>query len=257
METETKICLKCNKEKPLSEFYLNSSSKDGHFNWCIVCATKYREDHKEEKAKYMKTYAQENEEKISEYQKKYRKEHIEARKKKNKEYREAPAKYDLFYEKIKLYEECQRDPKNSELIQVRCKYCGNWFNPSYSQLDSRIKALIGDKRANNLYCSNACKKACSIFGKQKYPRGLEPATSREVQPELRKMVLERDNWTCQKCGKSKEKFSELELHCHHMFPINEDPICSADMDNCETLCKECHQWKHQNIPGCNYPELKC
>ena len=253
----TKICSKCNIEKELDEFYLHSGSPDGHMSWCIECATKYRHNHKEDKAEYMKTYAKENAQHISEYQEKYRELHAKERKEQNKKYRNSPAKYDLFYEKIKLYEECQRDPENPELIQVRCKYCNNWFNPTYSQLDSRLKVMTGTKRANNLYCSGACKKACPIFGKQKYPRGFEQGTSREVQAELRKMVLERDNWTCQKCGKSKEDFPELELHCHHIFPLNEDPIGSADIDNCETLCAECHQWKHQNIPGCSYKELKC
>ncbi len=252
-----KICLKCKIEKDLDEFYLHSSSPDGHMNWCIDCATKYRHEHKKEKAEYMKKYAKKNAQHISEYQKEYRESHKDERKEKNKKYRNSPAKYNLFYEKIKMYEECRQDPKDPNLIQVRCKYDGRWFNPTYSQLDSRLKVMTDDRRANNLYCSDACKKACSIFGKQKYPRGFERGTSREVQPELRKMVLERDNWTCQRCGKSKDDYPELELHCHHIFPINEDPIRSADIDNCITLCKECHEWIHMNIPGCKYSELKC
>lgn len=37
---EEKICRKCQKKKPLSEFHLDSSSKDGHKNICKKCLSK-------------------------------------------------------------------------------------------------------------------------------------------------------------------------------------------------------------------------
>jgi len=64
------------------------------------------------------------------------------------------------------------------------------------------------------------------------------------------MVLKRDDYTCQKCG------SEEILHCHHIFPLNENPVMSADINNCITLCKSCHKLAHK-IPGCGYHEMRC
>ena len=84
-----------------------------------------------------------------------------------------------------------------------------------------------------------------------FPRGFKKATSREVQPELRQMVLERDGWTCQRCEET-----EVELHCHHITGILQNPIESADMDNCITLCKKCHKEVHKK-DGCKYIELRC
>lgn len=52
--------------------------------------------------------------------------------------------------------------------------------------------------------------------------------------QLRKAVLERDNFTCQECG-SKEK-----LECHHLKPQCDYPELALDIDNCITLCHECH-----------------
>jgi len=34
----TKVCFKCSTEKPLSEYYANGKTKDGHFNKCKECA---------------------------------------------------------------------------------------------------------------------------------------------------------------------------------------------------------------------------
>jgi 5-methylcytosine-specific restriction endonuclease McrA len=102
-----------------------------------------------------------------------------------------------------------------------------------------------------MYCSDGCKSECPIYNQSKWPKGFKKATSREVQPQLRQMVLERDNYECQKCG------SELALHCHHIYPLNESPITSADMDECITLCLTCHEEVHMNVAGCGYYEMRC
>lgn len=227
----------------------------------LAYAKKYREEHKEEIAAFQKEYREKNKDEL----KKSKKEYSDAHKKEKSEYdkkrAQLPAKYETYYEKFLPYygeENLQRDPKNAELIQVRCKYCNKWFNPTNRQAHDRyVSITMGKCGDRELYCSSACKNACPIYRQQKFPKGFQENSSREVQPELRKMVFERDNWTCQKCGRSKEEFPKIVLHCHHIFPLNEDPIGSADLDNCETLCKECHQWKHMNIPGCSYNELQC
>lgn len=65
------------------------------------------------------------------------------------------------------------------------------------------------------------------------------------------MVLERDSWTCQKCNKV-----DVELHCHHFEGIMINPIESADIDMCITLCVRCHKEAHLDI-GCRYIDLSC
>jgi hypothetical protein len=45
------------------------------------------------------------------------------------------------------------------------------------------------------------------------------------------------------------------LHCHHIDPVINNPIESADVDVCITLCKSCHKEVH-NKPGCKYHELR-
>jgi len=74
--------------------------------------------------------------------------------------------------------------------------------------------------------------------------------SREVQPELRQMVFERDNWTCQKCGAMES------LHCHHLEGIRWEPLESADIDKCITYCRNCHEDVHK-LPDCGYQDMRC
>lgn len=73
--------------------------------------------------------------------------------------------------------------------------------------------------------------------------------NREVQPELRQMVLKRDEYKCVKCGSTES------LHCHHIIPVVIEPLESADIDNCITLCYNCHKEVHK-LPGCRYNEIQ-
>lgn len=168
--------------------------------------------------------------------------------------------YELYSPQLECAEELDYDIiekyDNFKLLKVKCSYCGSWFNPNFSETYRRIGALnggvVGEHR---FYCSKNCKLACPIYGRQKYARGHAPATSREVQPELRQMVLERDNWTCQygSCGKTNK---DAELHCHHFEGININPIESADLDMCITFCKKHHKLVHKQR-DCRYFELTC
>lgn len=69
------------------------------------------------------------------------------------------------------------------------------------------------------------------------------------------MVLKRDNYTCQKCERH-QSILNTGLHCHHFEGIKLNPIESADIDMCITLCKPCHKFIHDQA-GCKYHELRC
>lgn len=53
---------------------------------------------------------------------------------------------------------------------------------------------------------------------------------------FRRMVFERDNYTCQKCGST----DRTTLRCHHKKPVSRFPNLYYDIDNAETLCNPCH-----------------
>jgi len=171
-------------------------------------------------------------------------------------------RFDVYAPHIKWCEEVRRNKQDPNILEVRCFKCDKWFVPRIYQINNRITSIT-DKEYNrgehHFYCSDECKNSCSIYGKKPETiiRGdairvgklkwLE--LKREAQPELRQMVLDRDNHQCVKCG------SKSNLQCHHIQPTAVEPIESADVDNCITLCYDCHRKVHMK-DGCRYGQLR-
>jgi len=167
--------------------------------------------------------------------------------------------YDTYAPQIEWCEDVRRNKNNPNILEVRCFKCDKWFIPTRTNVRNRLQTLkdqmLGECR---FYCSYECKNSCSIFGKSPEQIEREDAVragrlqwlelQREVQQELRSMVLERDDYECVKCG------SNSSLQCHHIMPVSIEPLLSADMDNCITLCYDCHIVVHQK-DGCRYNQL--
>lgn len=209
---------------------------------------KYREDNKEKIHKQKKVYCANNRKKIREHKKEYYTNNIDA----IKQRRIDNAKYYLYYDKLTI-DESPRLSVDGVSLEAKCKYCGAYFIPNGLQVVSRVQALnstsLGDAF---IYCSDNCKEACPIYRKHKYPAGFKHTTSREVNPMIRQMCFEEDDWECQKCGKSGK---DVSLHCHHILGYAKHPQLGNDIENVITLCKECHKNIHSHI-GCRYVDLQ-
>jgi len=156
---------------------------------------------------------------------------------------------------LSKYEETRTDPSNPELGQCRCAYCGRWVNPTYGAVNSRVtsfnKTAYGE---NRIYCAgDQCREACPTYKQQFYPKGFKVNSSREVDPSIRIMCLERDEWTCQKCGANSPGTI---LHAHHILSYKRNIILANDIENIITMCKACHNEIHIT-DGCKYHELRC
>ena len=161
--------------------------------------------------------------------------------------------YDIHKDTLGPYEEIRKQ-NGTEVLEAKCVYCGKWHAPNRQSVSNRLIAINNlNKGEYRFYCSENCKQTCPTYGMHKYPKGFKHTTSREVSTYLRKMVLERDNWTCQICGKTAK---EAQLHCHHMDPATQNPMFQNDMDSCITLCKACHKMVHRQR-GCRYIDLRC
>ena len=162
--------------------------------------------------------------------------------------------FSFFAPKIDWVEEVRPYPEDERFLQVKCKKCGEWFIPFHLQLKSRIKSMIGKQNGEcNFYCSDECKNTCSIFHQKLYRRGENP--NEYDIPELNewsKMVRERDNYTCQRCGKPGNI-------AHHIKPKKAYPLLMLDIDNGICVCEDCHYNFFHKLEGCGLQELanKC
>jgi 5-methylcytosine-specific restriction endonuclease McrA len=269
IEISSKICSGCKRKLNISCFHKRSNRKGGYVSKCKDCCKQYNKDNASRKAIYNKQYNKDNATEISK-QKKWRREtypeliaeqksrhyrkHIEQISKKDKRYKNANAFFETHFEQLAQFEETRRCPENPKILEVKCAYCGRWMFPTNSQVQNRLQVFNGITHGENrFYCSENCKQSCPIFNQKLWPRGFKKATSREVVPLLRQLVLERDNYTCQKCGATTET---AQLHVHHEKSYTLNKIMANDPDNCITLCKECHKWAHSQ-EGCTYNDLKC
>jgi hypothetical protein len=168
--------------------------------------------------------------------------------------------YNTYAPQLEWCEKVRRNPDDPNILEVKCIHCDKWFIPKLQNLTNRLQVLKGQMNGEcRFYCSEKCKSSCSIYGKKPEQLMREDAVragrlswlemDREVQAELREMVLERDKYTCRKCGSTEQ------LQCHHIEPVAINPIESADIDNCMTLCINCHKDVHQK-DGCRYGQLR-
>jgi 5-methylcytosine-specific restriction endonuclease McrA len=104
-----------------------------------------------------------------------------------------------------------------------------------------------DQGKGYFYCTDECKNTCPLYRQKTYYRDQRPYVTEHINsihPQLRDMCFERDKYECQICGEKKD------LRCHHIDPIINNPIESADLDNVITLCNNCHKKSHQ-LPKCS------
>jgi len=174
-------------------------------------------------------------------------------------YKKGIPRYENYAPQLEWFEKVRKNKEDKNILEVKCFKCGKWYIPDVYSVINRIRTTIGKKKGeHHFYCSPDCKNNCYIFNKK--PETLmhedewragrdswwdEP---RHMQGQWRELVLERDNYTCQKCG-SKEN-----LKAHHIKPVKLYPLESCDVDNGIILCGECHNKAH-HIAGCSTGEL--
>lgn len=164
--------------------------------------------------------------------------------------------YNTYASRIEYAEKCRRNLKDKNILEVKCAYCGKWYIPTITQVYERIRSLEGTNYGEQrLYCSDKCKYECPIYHQILYAKDYKVETSREVQPELRQMRFKIDNYTCKKCGKHQDDL-DVALNCHHLEGIRWEPLESADIDKCITVCKNCHKIIHKK-DNCSYVDMQC
>lgn len=140
---ETKICKNPNckhngEPQPLNNFHKRNSEKDGLNRYCKECIKIERKNKYQRCKQNELQYYQKNKEQILEKQQKKYLENIDHVKQIKNKHRHSFSKFKTFFNNLSKYNECRLDPTNSDLLQVKCTYCNNWFNPLFKDVKSRL-----------------------------------------------------------------------------------------------------------------------
>lgn len=134
--------------------------------------------------------------------------------------------------------------------------CGSTFNPKGFQkrCDAcrtlacgvcRKSFISPNARPDQMFCSRRCAAMQPhVLERLKLKRGKKPRTyhlrSRErgnaFDREWRRLVFERDDYTCQKCGQHGGR-----LEADHIKPYSRFPRLRYVLSNGRTLCVPCHR----------------
>ena len=68
---------------------------------------------------------------------------------------------------------------------------------------------------------------------------------RLMTSKLRRMIIERDEYTCQQCGNSTDQEPNLLLEVDHIIPVSKGGITSEE--NLQTLCWKCNRSKGAKV----------
>jgi len=246
-----------NKER-IKQYYLNNKKR------IAVNGQQYRKDNQNKlkiakKLSYIKNkkqillyqaqYNKNNQKKIAARSKQYRKNN----QRQLKQYWNNPSRYNsLSFQGLAWLNQTRKAPDGDG--EITCAYCGEWMIPTKSQVKAHVAAINNSTNStmSRIYCSESCKEACPTYRQREYPKGFKKASSREVNPLIRQMCFEYDDYECQKCGATQE---DDQLHCHHIKGAVKEPLLANDIDNVITLCKTCHGWVHSQI-GCGYADYR-
>ena len=233
--TGLKICSKCGVEYPQNEEYftINKYSKDGLYPSCKKCEKKIRRENREKNIEYNKIYRDKNKDKSALYY-------------------NSNAKYNKKqFETLSLYYNVRIDKNNNDIIEVECAFCKKWHNVTTRNVINNIYIINSRNHLPYFYCSDECKSRCPLFNNKTGKIKKDEKEERDVSLWIKKKCLERDQYTCKKCGDT-----DIKLNVHHILPYSEYPQLGSDIDNLITLCVDCHKKIHKN-EGCKIHQLGC
>lgn len=141
-------------------------------------------------------------------------------------------------------DECKnRDQIDSDAITVECAVCGAELRRTSCQQNN-----MGDYAIKNHFCSKDCesewKREHWVGDNHPNWHGGSPNYYGENWQKQRRRVRERDNYTCQQCGKTEDDNQYDQVHdVHHIEPFDPEKDMKEQnrLQNLVTLCRSCHR----------------
>jgi hypothetical protein len=151
---------------------------------------------------------------------------------------------------LDLWTHYGRQPKYSEVVKPFSKFNISSYENKFGTWRAALKEFINYMNAENNEIEESESQLIEIIetknAKQKIIKDVKiKRTPRKINLRLRWTVLKRDNFSCNKCGRSPAKDPSIVLHVDHKNPWSKDG--ETVIDNLETLCSICNLGKSNLI----------
>lgn len=237
---ETKKCSKCEKIKPINEFFREKNGKDGYRTECKECRKQYckqwREKHKEHCKQYEKQYYRDNKEYKKQYRKKWGKDNKELCKQYSRQWKKNNK--DKVNKMCKKYRDTHPEERAITLLNYKLR------NPekakeikrkSYKKIRSTIKGNLNHR------IGKAIRRALGSNKHRKHWEELTGYTIENLRKHLESKFMEGMDW---------DKFLSGNIHIDHIIPISlwefktpED----REFKQCWALCNLQPLWAEDNM----------
>lgn len=152
----------------------------------------------------------------------------------------------LFNNILELWTLFGRQPKFGEVISPNSKYHGATYARRFGSWRGALEAFV--EYINNEEVAVVEEEARSelipiTVSKTSKPKKevKRKRTTRNINLRLRFTILQRDNFSCNKCGRSPAKDPGVVLHIDHITPWSKGG--ETVIENLETLCSDCNLGK--------------
>ena len=129
-------------------------------------------------------------------------------------------------------EAVSKSVKDTETFLKGEKY--DKLNIKYAELQSTCSFLENKIKEKE-------KELKDIYNTEPYKLGIQAIERKKMTANLKKFILERDDYTCQACGASLHNDFNLKLEVDHIVPISKGG--KTDPSNLQTLCRKCNRSK--------------
>ncbi len=152
---------------------------------------------------------------------------------------------ELFQNILDLWTLLGRQPKFGEVIAPFSKFHGATYARRFGSWRAALEAFIGFVNSDNIseevQEDNFDLIPINISTQSETKKIKTKRTSRGINLRLRWTILQRDNFSCSKCGRSPAKDPSIILHVDHIIPWSKDG--ETVIENLETLCEKCNLGK--------------